>query len=77
MDKVCSDHREVRNAYKILIGKPEHSKDLAVDGKTISKRILGKMDRVWTALTRLIIQASGELLLIRQRIFKFRKRRKI
>jgi hypothetical protein len=35
---------EVRNAYKILVGKPEerdHSEDLSVDGR-ILKRILEK-----------------------------------
>jgi hypothetical protein len=36
---------EIRNAYKILVGKPEErsdSEDLDVDGRIIFKRILGK-----------------------------------
>jgi hypothetical protein len=34
---------DVRNAHKILVGKPEdHSEDLRIDGKMISSWILGK-----------------------------------
>jgi hypothetical protein len=36
---------EMRNAYKILVGKPEgknHSEDLDVDGRTILEWMLGK-----------------------------------
>jgi len=36
--------RDTRNAYKILVGKPEgkdHSQDLDADGKTIIELILG------------------------------------
>jgi hypothetical protein len=36
---------EIRNAYKILVGKPEgknHSENLSVDGRIISEWILGK-----------------------------------
>jgi hypothetical protein len=43
---------EMRNAYKILVGKPEgksHFEDLGVEGKIISERILWKQDgKVWT-----------------------------
>jgi hypothetical protein len=36
---------DIRNAYKISVGKPEgynHSEDLAVDGRIILERFLGK-----------------------------------
>jgi hypothetical protein len=35
---------EMRNWYKILVGKPKekrHSKDLVVDGKIVLERVLG------------------------------------
>jgi hypothetical protein len=38
----CSTHGEVRNAYKISVGKPDHSEDLGVDGRIILELILGK-----------------------------------
>jgi hypothetical protein len=48
---------EMRNAYNILVGKPE---DLGVDGKIISEWILGKWDRrVWTGFIWLRIGTSG------------------
>jgi len=39
---------EMKNAYKIVVGKPErkrrdHSKDLDVDGRIISEWMLGKV----------------------------------
>jgi hypothetical protein len=37
--------RDMRNAYKILVGKPEgryHSENFDIDGRIISEWILGK-----------------------------------
>jgi hypothetical protein len=45
---------EIRNAYYILVGKPEgknHSEDLGVDGRIILKWILGKGVN-WTHLAQ-------------------------
>jgi hypothetical protein len=57
---------EMRNAYNILVGKPErknHLEDLGVDGK-ISERILGKTGgRVWTGCIWLRTETNGRLLL--------------
>jgi hypothetical protein len=43
MSGACRTHGEMRNAYKILVGKPEknrdHSEDLVVHGRIILKRI--------------------------------------
>jgi hypothetical protein len=44
--------REMRNAYSILVGKPEggdHFVDIGIDGKIILERIFGKYgEGVWT-----------------------------
>jgi hypothetical protein len=40
MGGTCSMHGDIRNAYKILVGKlkgKEHTEDLSVDGKIILK----------------------------------------
>jgi hypothetical protein len=51
MGGACSMHEIVRNAYTILVGKPEEKRpleDLSVDRKIILKWILGKSGRkVW------------------------------
>jgi hypothetical protein len=42
-------HGEKRNAYRILVGKPERNRPLGkldVDRRTILKRILEKLDGV-------------------------------
>jgi hypothetical protein len=57
---------EKRNAYKILVGKPEgkrHWEDLDVGGWTILKLILERQDAmVWIGLIWLRIGTSGGLL---------------
>jgi hypothetical protein len=58
---------EIRNAYKILVGKPERKRDhaeyLGVDGKIILKWILEKWSvKVWTGCIWLKIETSGGLL---------------
>jgi hypothetical protein len=54
---------QVRNSYKILVGKPEvkdHLKVLGIDGKITLKWILGKRDgKVWTGCIWLRIGSSG------------------
>jgi hypothetical protein len=53
---------EMRNIYKILIRKLDHSEDQDVDGKITSEWILGKWIRkVWTVFIRLRIGASDLL----------------
>jgi hypothetical protein len=45
MSGACSAHGEIRNAYKILVGKPEGKRPLedeGLDWKIILKWILGK-----------------------------------
>jgi hypothetical protein len=55
---------EMRNAYKILVGKPEmkgHSEDLRVDGN-ISEWILEQHDgKVWKGIIWFRIGTSGWL----------------
>jgi hypothetical protein len=36
----CSFYREMRNEYKLLVGKPEHLEGLSIDGMIILKCIL-------------------------------------
>jgi hypothetical protein len=54
--------REMRNAYKILDGKPERNRqleDIGVDGKIILEWILGKWGRkMWTGCIWLRIGTS-------------------
>jgi len=57
---------EMRNAYKISVGKPDetgHSGELGVDGKVILKWFLQKQgEKVWTEFIWLRIRTSGGLL---------------
>jgi hypothetical protein len=57
---------EIRNEYKILVGKPEGkttSEDQGVDWRTILKWILGKWRwRVWIEFIWLRIGTSGRFL---------------
>jgi hypothetical protein len=53
---------KVRNAYKILVGKPEVKRPLGnldVDGKLLLQWTLGK---VWTGFIWLRIRTNGRLL---------------
>jgi hypothetical protein len=54
MDRACSTHGENRNAYRMLVGKPEGKRpleDLDVGGRIILERILERYDGVvWTGL---------------------------
>jgi len=58
---------EKRNAYKILVGKPEgkrQSKNLGLAGKTILKWALKKLDqRGWTGVIWLSIGTSGIIII--------------
>jgi hypothetical protein len=60
----------MRNAYKILFGKPErrcHIEDLGVDRRTILERIVLKDNRrVWTGFFPLRIGTSREQLRTRK-----------
>jgi hypothetical protein len=51
MGGACSKHEEMRNAYKIIVGKPNvrgYSGDLGVEGRIILKWIVGKQCwKVW------------------------------
>jgi len=57
---------EIRNAYKIFVGKPEgkkHSEDLGVDGRIMFEWILGKWSgNLWTACIWLMLGTSWGLL---------------
>jgi hypothetical protein len=57
---------EMRNAYKIPLGKCErknHSEDLGVDGKIILKWFLEKYsEKSWTGCICLVIGASGGIM---------------
>jgi hypothetical protein len=54
---------EKRNAYRLLVGKPEGKEDLDVGGWIILGWILGRWDGVmWTGLVWLRIGTGGELL---------------
>jgi hypothetical protein len=61
---------EMRNAYNILVGKPDGKRPLGrlgVAGKTILEWILGKFDgRGWTELIWLSVGTSGGPLSTRQ-----------
>jgi hypothetical protein len=51
---------EKRNAYRILVGKPEGKEDLNVSGRIILRWILEMQDGVvWTGLIWLRIGTSG------------------
>jgi hypothetical protein len=57
---------EMRNVYKILVGKPEgksHSEELSVDRKITLECILGKQgEKVWTGFIWHRIGINGGLL---------------
>jgi len=55
---------KVRNAYKILVGKPEGKKPFRDqgNGKTILKQIIKKGVQAWTGFTWLRTGSSGRLL---------------
>jgi hypothetical protein len=61
----CSAHGGMKNADKILVGKPDgkrHSENLSVDERIILKCILGKYGwRVWIGLIWFRIGAGGGL----------------
>jgi hypothetical protein len=42
MDRKCSKHGEMRNAYRILVGKPEEETPLDLGWRIILKWILEK-----------------------------------
>jgi hypothetical protein len=54
MGRACSKHEEIRNAYRILVGKPEGKKPLGRSRyrrEVITKLLLERLDRaVWTRL---------------------------
>jgi hypothetical protein len=61
MDRACSTNGAKRNAYRILLGKPEGKRPLGE--RTKLRRILEKWDgMVWTGLIWLRIGTSGGLL---------------
>jgi hypothetical protein len=55
----------MKNAYKILIGKPEQKRpaeDLGIEGKVTLQLILGKQGgKMWTGIIWLRIGTSGRL----------------
>jgi len=57
---------EIRDAYNILVGKPEgknHLEDPGIDGKIILEWILGILGgKVWTGSILLSIRTRGGLL---------------
>jgi len=63
MDVACSTHGKMRNAYTILVRKPEGKRpfeDLGVDGRVILKLILGKQGgKLWTGFIWHRIGTSG------------------
>jgi hypothetical protein len=66
MGGVCSTNGEKRNAYRILMGKPEGMRPLGRPRRRWEDNIkmdLGRYDGVvWTGLIWLRIGTSGELL---------------
>jgi hypothetical protein len=66
MDMACSTNGEKRNAYRVLVGKPEGKRPLGrqdMGGWPMLKWILEREDRVvWTGSIWLRIGTSGGLL---------------
>jgi hypothetical protein len=50
---------KMRNVYKILVRKPDHSEDLDTDGMIILEWILWKQDEVWNGCIWLSIETNG------------------
>jgi hypothetical protein len=47
MDGACSTHAEMKNAYRISVGKPEEKRplgDLGVDGRTLGESCRNRID---------------------------------
>jgi hypothetical protein len=66
MDGACSTKGETRNAYKILVGKPEEKSPLGTsrhkweDNVRMDLREIG--EKVWNGYVWFRIESSGELL---------------
>jgi hypothetical protein len=57
--------RKIRNAFKILLGKPkgrDHSEDLGTNGSILKLTLQKKSGNVWTGFICLRIETSSELL---------------
>jgi hypothetical protein len=64
MDRACSTNREKRNAYRILVGKPEGKRPLGrLRGRWVENIIQILEDGIlWTGSIWLRIGTSGRLL---------------
>jgi hypothetical protein len=69
MGRECSTYGASRDAYRVLVGKPNgrnHLEDPGVDGRIILKWILEKWDgRAWTVSIWPRIGTGGGMLLMR------------
>jgi hypothetical protein len=66
MGRTCCTHEENRNAYRVLVGKPEGKRPLGrprLCGRIILTWILERYNEVvWTGLIWLTVGTSGGLL---------------